>query len=147
MIMWRTFVRFAAPEIGRAPMSAQPAMARQALFAVLKNARFWHAVSLVWLAFGAFLWSLMLIPIWANWVHKWLGSWIPNVEVFLFTTIVATVFLIFCFPGTIRRSVREQFNAHGLRTCLGCGYDLRGSDEPRCAECGQPAAGGDQQEP
>lgn len=35
-----------------------------------------------------------------------------------------------------RRRAREGLVALGYSVCLHCGYDLRGSPEPRCSECG-----------
>ena len=35
-----------------------------------------------------------------------------------------------------RRRLRRDLNLIGIRICVACGYDLRGSHEPRCPECG-----------
>ncbi|MCA9242551.1 MAG: hypothetical protein KDA32_01250 [Phycisphaerales bacterium] len=36
-----------------------------------------------------------------------------------------------------RRFLRERLTTLGVPVCLGCGYDLRGQEEPRCPECGR----------
>ncbi|HWL94257.1 MAG TPA: hypothetical protein VNT79_12060 [Phycisphaerae bacterium] len=40
----------------------------------------------------------------------------------------------------VRRRVQQRLRIElvksGKRICLTCGYDLRGSDSPRCPECG-----------
>ena len=51
------------------------------------------------------------------------------------TTGMITVWLV---RGRTRRRVREGLVALGYPVCLHCGYDLRGSPEPRCSECGTP---------
>jgi hypothetical protein len=35
------------------------------------------------------------------------------------------------------RYIRTELRRRGLRVCAGCGYDLRGREEPRCPECGE----------
>ncbi len=40
----------------------------------------------------------------------------------------------------IQQSLRRQLVARGVPICIACGYDLRGQIEPRCPECGTPAA-------
>jgi hypothetical protein len=40
------------------------------------------------------------------------------------------------YRDLLRRNLREQLVAQGVRLCLPCGYDLRGSHGPRCPECG-----------
>lgn len=44
--------------------------------------------------------------------------------------------LAWLFRHRTRRRVREGLIALGYPVCLHCGYDLRGSPEPRCSECG-----------
>jgi len=38
--------------------------------------------------------------------------------------------------SVIRRQIREELAARGVAICVRCGYDLRGSGEQRCPECG-----------
>lgn len=36
----------------------------------------------------------------------------------------------------IQRGVRRALQKRGYAACVGCGYDLRATSEPRCPECG-----------
>jgi hypothetical protein len=38
-----------------------------------------------------------------------------------------------------RSSLREEAQRRSHGQCIFCGYDLRGSPEDRCSECGRPA--------
>jgi hypothetical protein len=138
MIVWLTFVRLAAPEIIRAAVDAQRRIAGGALWHLLTRPWFWLIVAVAWYAGGAVLGSMLFrVPVLSDWFGVGFRRWNISIDVFAVTvTVLPLIVVFFCFPRTVRKSVREQLNAHGLRTCLDCGYDLRGSDEPRCPECG-----------
>ena len=48
---------------------------------------------------------------------------------------LAYIALLWAFRKTFQHSLREQLVDHGVRICIKCSYDLRGSSE-RCPECG-----------
>ena len=39
---------------------------------------------------------------------------------------------------SIQRNLRRQLIASGVPICIRCGYDLRGQEDARCPECGEP---------
>ncbi|GJM25639.1 MAG: hypothetical protein DHS20C16_20540 [Phycisphaerae bacterium] len=39
------------------------------------------------------------------------------------------------------RLIRQKINEFGMLVCVECGYQLKGTTESRCPECGQPFAG------
>jgi len=41
---------------------------------------------------------------------------------------------------SVQRFLRDRLRAAGVPVCLGCGYDLRGTEAPRCPECGRTDA-------
>ena len=48
------------------------------------------------------------------------------------------VWSVWLTRARIRRRLREMLILEGFPICGPCGYDLRGSTEPRCPECGAP---------
>jgi hypothetical protein len=43
----------------------------------------------------------------------------------------------YLFRRTLQVAIREELNRRGVPVCIGCGYDLRGQETPRCPECGR----------
>ena len=64
----------------------------------------------------------------------WWVGWILATLAFRFTFVQSVVWLS---RRAIRRSVWGQLNEAGLRTCVGCGYDLTGNESGVCPECGE----------
>lgn len=53
---------------------------------------------------------------------------------------VAVSCLAWILKPEAQRRLRAMLRERGVAVCMACGYDLRGTPEPRCPECGQPAA-------
>jgi hypothetical protein len=45
---------------------------------------------------------------------------------------------IWIFRARMRKELHKRLLQRGIRTCVKCGYNLRGQVEPRCPECGTP---------
>jgi hypothetical protein len=60
---------------------------------------------------------------------------------------LVTIIVCFCLPSllavilfsaVVRREVSREVPGDGQTHCRKCGYILRGLQEPRCSECGEP---------
>ncbi|HPF41137.1 MAG TPA: hypothetical protein PK093_21060 [Phycisphaerae bacterium] len=88
---------------------------------------------------------IVVIFLYANFIEPRTGL-SPDVAPYL------RLFLIVLFPfscgyallrwrrRSIQRNLRRQLIASGVPICIRCGYDLRGQEDARCPECGQPFA-------
>lgn len=99
-------------------------------------------------AWAILFFLLVSIPF-AVWLQRPMRSGIealvpgPRPLVSLFSSmLVATVKVGFYYVGfwfgrrEIQRGVRRALQKRGYAVCVGCGYDLRATSEPRCPECG-----------
>ena len=59
-----------------------------------------------------------------------------SVAASLIAMSASILLFVWRYRGRNRRIVRETLVALGHPVCIHCGYDLRGSPEPRCPECG-----------
>ncbi len=66
-----------------------------------------------------------------------LPPWVVYIIVFVMTVGVSC-WLWSLTRGRVRRKLRQQLIHAGFAICGPCGYDLRGTTEPRCPECGAP---------
>jgi len=68
-----------------------------------------------------------------------LGQWLGPAIVASVLTIsfVAAVMLGLIERGPARRTIRDYLRSRGIRICLGCGYDCRGTESTVCPECGR----------
>ena len=65
-------------------------------------------------------------------------KWFGVVVVFVTAVTCGCGGFVTLWRKRIRRRLRIALNQLGVRTCLQCGYDLRGLTESRCPECGTP---------
>ena len=64
-------------------------------------------------------------------LRGWLGGIVGGVLGGVFP-----VTSVWIFRNDVRRRLHDKLLERGIRTCVKCGYDLRGQIELRCPECG-----------
>lgn len=73
-------------------------------------------------------------------IEPYAGSTAGSIATLLaWLAVIVTTYalLIFFIRPRVQRMYREVVRRNGVRVCLGCGYDLRGSTEnANCPECG-----------
>ncbi len=65
-----------------------------------------------------------------------LGSGWISLIVIPAAILIGYVFVVWIWRLGVARSLRGKLVEAGVPVCLRCGYDLRGTPEPRCPECG-----------
>lgn len=118
------------PELERFPSIADRGRAwAEAGQAAQRRAGFWMPL-MVLAGVGIMLGSYLLAPLaYEAWV-PWFTAAAYSLFVFGLLAIPAL------YSRYIGQSLRTHLNTFGVRVCVPCGYDLRGTTEPRCPECG-----------
>ena len=65
-----------------------------------------------------------------------LGSGWISLMVFPAVILIGYLLVVWIWRRGVARSLRGKLVEAGVPVCLRCGYDLRGTTEPRCPECG-----------
>ena len=65
-------------------------------------------------------------------------SVLPHVVYFtIFGSVVVFTFRML-YGKRMARAMRQKINELGVPVCIECGYQMQGTSEPRCPECGEP---------
>ncbi len=127
---WR-FYRWLFPELERFPSELAAATAGQRVERDLGWRGFVFGMALSLPAIWLVPYVVVRLARW-GWVGGLVGGALAGALLGLYMAVVMN--LVFRNPA--RKSLRRSLLRLGVPICVGCGYDVRGQQEPRCPECG-----------
>lgn len=125
------------PELARVESRAErKALWRAAYYPVLKSWRYWFIAIAsqagCQVAFRRVTVQLLRQTGVTAYTHLW------SICATAVGAALASLLTLWLVRRRIARNMRAELLKRGKPTCLSCGYDLRGQQDPRCPECGTP---------